>query len=406
MRLIYVLLSPTFGMHQYTADLANRAMEGAFTPGYLPDVHVVTTAGYPEAPYNPRLQVHTAVTFTGTGFSREGAAIQDLRRATATIKQLIAGQAGADDHTPEPTVVHITGVHLWNVALVRALVRQGTPVVHTLHDLEPHSGVRFGSLIPRWNSMVIRAGAHILVHGRRYQAQLLARGLPASKVTYSPLLHGFWRFGAGPMENSSPALYSSTLDRVADRCQNDLVLFFGRVEAYKGVDTLLAAWSRLADDFPSARLIIAGSWSPDLPLPSGQPNVDLRNRLIADDEALDLFNDASLLVLPYRDATQSALIAAGYAFGLPVLVTDSGALAEYVEPGHTGWVVAPDDPDELATALRDALSSRSRLHRIGANGRAWLEKQLVLETQTLTKMYHDLTIRPTSFPDRTIRDDK
>jgi glycosyltransferase involved in cell wall biosynthesis len=50
-------------------------------------------------------------------------------------------------------------------------------------------------------------------------------------------------------------------------------------------------------------------------------NIELRNRQIQDDEAVDLFHRCSLVVLPYVDATQSALIAAAYFFGKPVIVT-------------------------------------------------------------------------------------
>lgn len=397
MRIIYVLLSPTFGMHQYTADLANRAATGAFSDGERPDVHVVTTAGFPGAAYGPGITIHTPLSSTGTGFSSEGAAVGTLRRTIRAITQLAAAQEGNHAAT-KPVIVHITGVHLWNVALVRALIAQGIPVVHTLHDLQAHTGVRFGSLIPRWNGLVIGAGAHILVHGRRYRIQLLDQGIAPDRVTYAPLLHGFWKFGAGPDDNLSAGLYAAELDRAAQRCKDDMrdvVLFFGRVEAYKGVDTLLSAWSHAlsqsGDDCPDARLVVAGAWLQGVEPPAGLHNVEFRNHLITDDEAIDLFRSAMLLVLPYEDATQSALIAASYAFGMPVVVTDSGALPEYVIPGETGWVVPVRDPMLLSAVLREAIANRSHLAGMGANGRRWYEAQRIIEAETLSEMYQDLT---------------
>ena len=111
-------------------------------------------------------------------------------------------------------------------------------------------------------------------------------------------------------------------------------------------------------------------------LPPLPPGVELRDRRIADDEAEALFRSAAVLVLPYRDATQSALVAAAYAFGVPVIVTDAGALPEYVVagatgPGETGWVVPAGDAGALAAALREALADPARLRRMGAAGRAW-----------------------------------
>jgi glycosyltransferase involved in cell wall biosynthesis len=377
MRLIYVQLSPTFGMHLYTADLATRARAGAFTPGERPGVHVVTTQGHPAACYDPETAIHTPLRTSGTGFSPEGLRMADLRRTLECIADLATGSDG-------PGVVHFTSVHLWNAWLVPALRQRGIPVIHTLHDLQAHSGVRFGSLIPRWNGLVMRGGAHILVHGERYRRQLLEAGVPPDRVTFSPLLHGFWAYGAGP----SPA----ELDEHGRLWKNGNVaslLFFGRVEAYKGVDTLLAAWPRPADDGPEARLVIAGAWAADLQPPATAPNVELRNRRIADDEALALFRTSDALILPYRDATQSALIAAAYTFAMPVIVTDAGALSEYVVPNVTGLVVPPADEKALAAAIGRVLSDPGRLREMGAAGRAWYERQRKSEAEILTHLYRN-----------------
>ena len=77
MRICYVLLSPTFGMHQYTADLANRmALAGH-------DVHLVTSVRYPRASYLPVVTVHTPVDTRNTGFSRDDRRVLRVRREPA-----------------------------------------------------------------------------------------------------------------------------------------------------------------------------------------------------------------------------------------------------------------------------------------------------------------------------------
>jgi alpha-maltose-1-phosphate synthase len=115
--------------------------------------------------------------------------------------------------------------------------------------------------------------------------------------------------------------------------------------------------------------------------------VELRNRLIEDDEAIDLFRRCSLVVLPYVDATQSALIAAAYFFGKPVIVTRTGALPEYVIDGETGWVIEPRDPQALAECLLAAFSDPARLAEMGKAGRAWYEVQRRIEHSMLLTMY-------------------
>ncbi|MBC8450483.1 MAG: glycosyltransferase [Chloroflexi bacterium] len=135
-------------------------------------------------------------------------------------------------------------------------------------------------------------------------------------------------------------------------------------------------------------LVLAGPGSLEAlwprPLPTG---VEVRNRLIGDEESLDLFRRCGLLALPYLDATQSALVAAAYFFRKPVLVTRTGALPEYVQDGRTGWVVEPGDAAALADCLAEALAGPARLARMGAAGRAWYDEQRTLERETMLAMY-------------------
>ena len=316
--------------------------------------------------------------------------------------------------TPVPcplSPIHFTGVHAWNIPLVRALRRRGVPVIHTLHDLDPHHGVRYPALIRLWNRLIIASGCHLLVHGRRYRDQLLAAGVAPERVTYTPLLHGF----LGAERTWPPERWNvPTCERAnVPTCEraND-VLFFGRVEAYKGVDTLLAAWAEASGDlrvnssnsWQATRLVIAGPVARDVTLPPLPPGVELRDRRIADGEAEALFRSAAVLVLPYRDATQSALVAAAYAFGVPVIVTDVGALSEYVVPGATGpdgtgpgatgWIAPAGDAGALAAALREALADPARLRRMGAAGRVWFAARRHEEQTALANMYASLLAEP------------
>jgi glycosyltransferase involved in cell wall biosynthesis len=116
-------------------------------------------------------------------------------------------------------------------------------------------------------------------------------------------------------------------------------------------------------------------------------NVEMRNRLIEDQEAIQLFRQCSVVVLPYTDATQSAVIAAAYAFGKPVIVTDTGALPEYVVEGETGWIIEPRDSSALAECLQMAEREPTRLTRMGEAGRRWYHTQRTAERRTLRLMY-------------------
>ncbi len=413
MNITYVLLSPTFGMHQYTADLANRAERWSAAGGERAGdggqtankragghrVRLITTANLPRDRYSPAVQIETPVTTRGTGFAREGLDLAAYRRALAALDpgtpptrpESAAPSSSAHTSFEIPAsraqIYHFTGVHAWNIPLVYALRRRGAPVIHTLHDLDPHTGVRFPALIRLWNRLIIRSGCHLLVHGRRYRDQLIAQGVPAGRVTHAALLHGFLA-----ADRPWPPPVPDYRSKIAD--YRFTVIFFGRVEVYKGVDTLLEAWKtgalRALGTGGGPRLVIAGPVARDVTLPPPPPGVEVRDRRIMDEEADALFRGADLLVLPYRDATQSALIAAASAYGLPAMVTDVGALPEYVAAGETGWVVPPGDPAALAAALRAALADPARLKQMGEAARARFVTQRTSEETILANMYESL----------------
>jgi glycosyltransferase involved in cell wall biosynthesis len=351
-------------MHQYTADLANR-MVGV---GY--DVHLVTTTRYPDHRYLPAVRVHTPVDTRSSGFSLDALQPAAVRRVAQVIEDI------------RPDVVHVTGPHPWNIPLLWAMRRAGIPTVHTLHDLDPHEGRLYGSLLHTWNRGVLRLADHILVHGIRYRDRLLNAGMAAERLTCTPLLHLFLGH-----------TWLGEVEHLVEGVRYEpCVLFFGRLERYKGVDHLLAAWAMMNGyDGGDARLILAGPgdlerlWPGRLP-----PRVEVHNHLIEDDQALALFRRCGLLALPYIDATQSALIPAAYFFRKPVIAALSGALDEYVEDGETGWMVEPEHPPSLARCLSAVLSDVDRLARMGAAGRAWYDARRDLEEQELRHMYKNL----------------
>ncbi len=371
MRIAYICLSPTLGMHQYTADLANRtAARGC-------DVHLVSTARLPDDRYAPTIRRHMPLANHTTGFSVEGLQGHDLHRLHQTISRLKAD------------VVHFTAPHAWNPLLLLACRREGRPTMHTLHDLDPHQGTRFGFLIRAWNRAVVNNADHILVHGQVYRQRLLNEGKPAAQVTATPLLHLSLGYAA------ETEMGRRSHHDAASSAGGTAVLFFGRLLPYKGLNVLLSAWQQIDDG--KVRLVVAGPgefdacWSQ--PLPAG---VELRNRWIGDDEAVALFRDCALLILPYVDATQSALVATAYFFHRPVIVTSSGALAEYVRPEVTGWVTLPGDATALATVIKTALTDAGRLAAMGLAARRWYDDQRAIEMTTLQRVYEQLAARSSS----------
>jgi len=140
------------------------------------------------------------------------------------------------------------------------------------------------------------------------------------------------------------------------------ILFFGFIREYKGLDLLLRAMAEQCVRDLGVKLIVAGEF-----YESEKPYFDLIHQLevgdkitfhshfISDDEVKYYFSAASLVVQPYRSATQSGVTQVAYHFNKPMIVTNVGGLAEIVPDGVCGYVVEPD-PADIAGAICDFFS--------------------------------------------------
>ncbi|HEY3216984.1 MAG TPA: glycosyltransferase [Candidatus Eisenbacteria bacterium] len=240
-------------------------------------------------------------------------------------------------------------------ASVGPLRGRGTRVVVVCDNLVPHEPRPGDALFTRW---MLRSSDGYLVMSESVERDLdrLKPGAPRRRVRH-PLYAQFDR-GRHTREGAR-----ETLD-----LQGEVVLFFGYVRPYKGLDTLLEAWPRVRARRP-ATLVVAGEFYED-PAPyrarakAGGASVRLLERYLDDGEVEAVFRAADVVVLPYRSATQSGVTHVAYALGVPVITTDVGGLSETVRPEVTGLVVPPEDPVALAEAIvryfEDGLAPRLR----------------------------------------------
>ena len=329
---------------------------------------VITPFNVPRDRYAPQVDLQAVANIEGTGLKRSNLSLRGLHRVYAAI---VAAQ---------PDVVHFTGPHVWNPILLQLLRRKGIPTVHTIHDLDPHSGTGYGRLLHVWNGLILRWADRILVHGQLYRERLRERGFKPDRVVYTPLLHLCLSYESEVSVRQTPPVVQ----------YEPFALFFARIEAYKGVDVLIEAMRQL-ESKTSLRAIIAGRGNlAEMPDPHLPANVELRLHQIEDAEAIDLFSRCGVVVLPYRDATQSAVIPTAYFFGKPVIATRTGALPEYVVEGETGWTVKPESAEQLAQTLMLALGHTDQLQSAGRAGHEWYQVQRRQERKTLKAAYEEL----------------
>ena len=147
-----------------------------------------------------------------------------------------------------------------------------------------------------------------------------------------------------------------------------VILFFGLLRTYKGVDTLLEEFARM--DGGGAELWVAGM--PRMPmeplreLAARAPGtVRFVPRFIADPEIPALMRRADVLALPYREIEQSGVLHAGLAFGKPMVLGDVGGFSEVGARG-AARLVPPGDADALAAELTRLVESSAEREELAA----------------------------------------
>jgi glycosyltransferase involved in cell wall biosynthesis len=187
------------------------------------------------------------------------------------------------------------------------------------------------------------------------------------------------------------ALQKLGLEKIADK---NIILFFGIIRDYKGLDWLLEAMALLSDEF---QLIIAGEVYGSFQ--KYQEIIDkrqLKNRVslfanyIGDDEVKDYFSAADVCVLPYKSATQSGITSISNHFELPLIATNVGGLAETILHQKTGIIINELEPKAIAASIN---------YYFEANLKAQYESNIKVQNldntwqnfaDKILRFYHDL----------------
>ena len=146
---------------------------------------------------------------------------------------------------------------------------------------------------------------------------------------------------------------------------DQVILFFGYIRKYKGLDILLKAFPKILQKFPNTFLLVVGEFYDK---PNSYFNlieelniserVKVINQFVPNEEVANYYLSSDVIVLPYRSATQSGILNVAYGFNKPVIVTNVGGLAEFVIEGKTGFVIKPDSEDEIVKGYEDYLRKK------------------------------------------------
>jgi glycosyltransferase involved in cell wall biosynthesis len=263
--------------------------------------------------------------------------------------------------TARPRIFHI----LWNnkfefvdrILLMAYYRLLGRRIVLTAHNVN----IRKRDNCDSWfNRLSLRTqyylADHIFVHTERMKSELVADfGVPDSKTSVIP-------FG---INNTVPNSSMTTIDAkrmLGVRSSDKVMLCFGQIAPYKGLEYLVDAFSELAKRDEICRLIIAGEvkkgqkeyWNKirrKIAINEIQHQIIERIEHIPDEEVELYFKAADVLIVPYVQIFQSGVPFLAYSFGLPVIATDVGSLREDIVDGGTGFVCRPQDSSHLASKI-------------------------------------------------------
>jgi glycosyltransferase involved in cell wall biosynthesis len=245
------------------------------------------------------------------------------------------------------------------------LKKKGMRVVYMIHNVLPHEE----KIWDRWLAHIaLSAGNGFIVHTQR-EKERLQKLLPNAKSQVCPI----------PTYDS---LAQSRMSKTKAReslglPQNKpLLLSFGIVRPYKGLNVLLEALALLVKRNVDFHLLVAGEFWDDksnyirqIERLSLAEYIQLEDRYLPDEEVATIFSAADVLVAPYIGGTQSAVASWGLGFGIPLIVSDKVADGISNQKKHLVTVTPSGDHHQLAKAIEELIEGKG-------------EKQPLLQTST------------------------
>jgi D-inositol-3-phosphate glycosyltransferase len=266
-----------------------------------------------------------------------------------------------------PKIVHWQELKLpvLEYLVVLAFQAAGIRVVCSVHDiLNQERSVIHGRL-----RRMYHAFDHLIAHTPKNKDLIIGWfGVPSGRIDVIPV--GEYSCIAGGTLPRREAL-----DRLGVPPGGKVVLFFGYIRKYKGLQVLIRAFGFVRKQLPEAMLVVAGEPREDFAPYANlirqeglEGSAVTRLGYVPLSEIAVYFSAADLVVLPYLHIYQSGLLYLAFAYRKPVIVSRVGGLAEMVDDGVTGFLVPPGDPRRLADAILRAFADPEGLKRIGENG--------------------------------------
>lgn len=270
---------------------------------------------------------------------------------------------------------------------------RGVKLIVTAHNVLPHENSKIDYLL---KSIVYKNANAIIVHSSFIKNKLIQYfSQDPKKIRVIP--HGnFDIYLPLVAMTCEQARKSLSLDM-----SENVILFFGFIRPYKGIDLLLEAFEKAAEKDSNLKLIIAGS---EQEIKKSVLDEIYNNKFndrilpflsyIPNEEIVKYFKAADLVVLPYKDIDHSGIIHLAYSFGKPVLGTNVGDFNEVIINDKSGKVLKDNNADEFSKMITEIFKDKDKLSEMGRYAKflsetkySWqdISKQTIQLYNTLSK---------------------
>jgi len=329
------------GWHEYMIELANALSEYTQVILVLPENHKLTPK-HTERIYQKVIFEPFHVIFHKS--------IRDNFRMLAQLYKIFTKH--------KPQIIHIQGNGHNNFQYLLPFLTFRYTIINTIHDPDYHLGdkvslVQKRKLTKFWSKLYT---SHYIVHGKSLISEL-SKSYHVSEQKISSIHHG--HFG----------IYKHFQTNKSIQEDPKMVLFFGRIWKYKGLEYFIKAANLVLETIPDAKFVIAGQGDDlkeyDQFFTKGKSNFTIKNYRIPMEEAGEIYQQSAMVVLPYIEATQSGIIPVAYAYGKPVVSSNVGSLSEVIDDGITGFLVEPMDENVIAEKVIFLLNNSDVRKKMG-----------------------------------------
>lgn len=250
----------------------------------------------------------------------------------------------------KPDCILIFTPHPVNILLANYIKKY--KLIYQVHDPIPHSGTNFldSFLLKIQHKIYYKYSSKLLVAGQKLKEEVIK----TSKIDVSSKIRVI-KF----------AVLDSNMYQIEKQEKNIDLLFFGRIEYYKGLDILFKV---LENKSYICYIIGKGNifdvYGKKIKIPK---NISIINEYVPDEILAEYICKSKVVVLPYRDATGSMTIGISYYYGTPVIATDVGVFGEYV--GNGGIIVPKEDHFALSENIDRLLSDDKMINTLSKNAK-------------------------------------